>query len=92
MLKKVAPNGIDIYFENRVFVISKTVLQQINLGAKIPLIRLIIQCKSISLPTVPNLLPLLIKRALIKFFLVSNYQHCFFNLSVTLVNGCSQVN
>ncbi|MBD2495866.1 zinc-binding dehydrogenase [Nostoc sp. FACHB-280] len=74
-LKAAAPNGIDIYFDNTAGVILETVLQQINLGARIPLVGLISEYNATSPPHGPNLRPLLIKRALIKGFLVRDYQH-----------------
>lgn len=76
-LKEAAPNGIDVYFDNTAGVILETVLQQINLGARIVLVGLISQYNATSVPPGPNLLPLLIKRALIKGFLVGDYQHLF---------------
>ncbi|OKH46240.1 NADP-dependent oxidoreductase [Calothrix sp. HK-06] len=74
-LKEAAPNGIDVYFDNTAGVILETVLQQINLGARIPLVGLISEYNAVSPPPGPNLLALLINRALIKGFLVSDYQH-----------------
>jgi NADPH-dependent curcumin reductase CurA len=74
-LKEAAPNGIDVYFDNTAGVILETVLQQINLGARIALVGLISQYNAISPPPGPNLRPLLIKRALIKGFLVRDYRH-----------------
>jgi NADPH-dependent curcumin reductase CurA len=50
------------------------VLQQINLGARIPLVGLISQYNA-ETPPGPNLMPLLVKRALIKGFIVVDYQH-----------------
>ncbi|MEH2071034.1 MAG: NADP-dependent oxidoreductase [Nostoc sp.] len=76
-LKEAAPNGIDIYFDNTAGEILETVLQQINLGARIALVGLISEYNATSPPPGPNLRPLLIKRALIKGFLVSDYQHRF---------------
>ncbi|MEH1968304.1 MULTISPECIES: NADP-dependent oxidoreductase [unclassified Nostoc] len=76
-LKEAAPNGIDVYYDNTAGVILETVLQQINLGARIPLVGLISEYNAISTPPGPNLRPLLIKRALIKGFLVGDYQHRF---------------
>ena len=76
-LKEAAPNGIDVYYDNTAGVILETVLQQINLGARIPLVGLISEYNATSTPSGPNLMPLLIKRALIKGFLVSDYQHRF---------------
>ncbi|BAY72161.1 NADP-dependent oxidoreductase [Anabaena sp. FACHB-709] len=76
-LKEAAPDGIDVYFDNTAGEILEAVLQQINLGARIPLVGLISQYNASSPPPGPNLLPLLIKRALIKGFLVSDYQYRF---------------
>ena len=76
-LKAAAPNGIDVYYDNTAGVILETVLQQINLGARIPLVGLISEYNATSTPPGPNLMPLLIKRALIKGFLVSDSQHQF---------------
>lgn len=76
-LQEAAPNGIDVYFDNTAGAILETVLQQINLGARIALVGLISQYNATSPPPGPNLLPLLIKRALIKGFLVGDYQHRF---------------
>ncbi|WP_375505635.1 NADP-dependent oxidoreductase [uncultured Nostoc sp.] len=76
-LKEAAPNGIDVYYDNTAGVILETVLQQINLGARIPLVGLISEYNATSTPPGPNLRPLLIKRALIKGFLVGDYQHRF---------------
>ncbi|QDL09275.1 NADP-dependent oxidoreductase [Brasilonema octagenarum UFV-E1] len=74
-LKDACPNGIDIYFDNTAGAILEAVLQQINLGARIPLVGLISQYNAENPPPGPNLMPLLIKRALIKGFLVLDYQH-----------------
>jgi NADPH-dependent curcumin reductase CurA len=74
-LKAAAPNGIDIYFDNTAGEILETVLQQINLGARIPLVGLISEYNATSPLPGPNLRPLLIKRATIKGFLVSDYQN-----------------
>jgi hypothetical protein len=74
-LKTACPNGIDVYFDNTAGPILEAVLQQINLGARIPLVGLISQYNAENPPPGPNLMPLLVKRALIKGFLVSDYQH-----------------
>jgi hypothetical protein len=73
-LKAACPNGIDVYFDNTAGAILEAVLQQINLGARIPLVGLISQYNAENPPAGPNLMPLLVKRALIKGFLVSDYQ------------------
>ncbi len=72
-LKAACPNGIDVYYDNTAGPILEAVLQQINLGARIPLVGLISQYNAESLPPGPNLMPLLVKRALIKGFLVGDY-------------------
>ncbi|MEH2055291.1 MAG: NADP-dependent oxidoreductase [Nostoc sp.] len=80
-LKEAAPNGIDVYYDNTAGVILEAVLQQINLGARIPLVGLISEYNATSTPPGPNLRPLLVKRALIKGFLVGDYQHRFHDFS-----------
>jgi NADPH-dependent curcumin reductase len=74
-LKAACPNGIDVYFDNTAGPILEAVLQQINLRARIPLVGLISQYNAENSPPGPNLMPLLVKRALIKGFLVGDYQH-----------------
>ncbi|PSB40075.1 NADP-dependent oxidoreductase [filamentous cyanobacterium Phorm 46] len=73
-LKAACPNGIDIYVDHTAGPILEAVLQQINLGARIPLVGLISQYNAETPPPGPNLMPLLVKRALIKGFLVGDYQ------------------
>lgn len=73
-LQAACPNGIDIYVDHTAGPILEAVLQQINLGARIPLVGLISQYNAKTLPPGPNLMPLLINRALIKGFLVGDYQ------------------
>lgn len=73
-LKAACPNGIDIYVDHTAGPILEAVLQQINLGARIPLVGLISQYNAETLPPGPNLMPLLVKRALIQGFLVGDYQ------------------
>lgn len=73
-LKAACPNGIDVYVDHTAGPILEAVLQQINLGARIPLVGLISQYNAEKLPTGPNLMPLLVKRALIEGFLVGDYQ------------------
>ena len=53
---------------------AEAVLRQINLGARIPLVGLISQYNATGSPPGPNLMPLLVKRALIQGFLVSDYE------------------
>ncbi|MEG5137145.1 MULTISPECIES: NADP-dependent oxidoreductase [unclassified Microcoleus] len=73
-LKAACPHGIDIYVDHTAGPILEAVLQQINLGARIPLVGLISQYNAETPPPGPNLMPLLVKRALIKGFLVGDYQ------------------
>ncbi len=73
-LKAACPDGIDIYVDHTAGPILEAVLQQINLGARIPLVGLISQYNSENPPPGPNLMPLLVKRALIQGFLVGDYQ------------------
>lgn len=73
-LKTACPDGIDVYFDNTAGPILEAVLQHINLGARIPLVGLISQYNAENSPPGPNLMPLLVKRALIKGFLVTDYQ------------------
>jgi len=73
-LKAACPKGIDVYVDHTAGPILEAVLQQINLGARIPLVGLISQYNAEKLPPGPNLMPLLVKRALIKGFLVGDYQ------------------
>jgi len=73
-LKAACPNGIDVYVDHTAGAILEAVLQHINLGARIPLVGLISQYNAERLPPGPNLMPLLVKRALIKGFLVGDYQ------------------
>jgi NADPH-dependent curcumin reductase len=73
-LKTACPDGIDVYVDHTAGAILDAVLQHINLGARIPLVGLISQYNAETLPPGPNLMPLLVKRALIQGFLVGDYQ------------------
>jgi NADPH-dependent curcumin reductase len=85
-LKVACPKGIDIYFDNTGGSILEAVMHNINLGARIPLVGMISQYNAESPPDGPNLMPLLNKRALIKGFLVGDYQH----RQLEFVNDVSQ--
>ena len=76
-LGTACPDGIDVYYDNTAGPILEAVLQQINLGARIPLVGLISQYNATEMPPGLNLMPLLVKRALIKGFLVGDYQNRF---------------
>ena len=73
-LKQHCPNGIDVYFENVGGEILDAVLARINLHARIPLCGLISQYNAAQpVPGPYNLAQLIIKRARLEGFLVSDY-------------------
>jgi NADPH-dependent curcumin reductase CurA len=73
-LKRHCPDGIDIYFENVGGKILDTVLGQINVGARIPLCRLISQYNATGPGTGPyRFANLITKRATIQGFVVFDY-------------------
>lgn len=74
-LRRECPDGIDVYYDNVAGPILEAVLRCINIGARIPLVGLISQYNALEPPPGPNLLPLLVKRAMIKGFLVSDHLH-----------------
>src|SRR5919206_230700 len=69
------PGQIDVYFDNVAGPVLAAVLRHINLGARIPLVGLISQYNAPAPPPGPNLMPLLVKRALIQGFLVGDHPH-----------------
>ncbi|MFZ1058016.1 MAG: NADP-dependent oxidoreductase, partial [Candidatus Rokuibacteriota bacterium] len=72
-LEKACPRGIDIYFENVGGGVLAAVLRLINRNARIPLCGLISEYNAATPPPGPNLRPLLVNRALIKGFIVSDH-------------------
>jgi NADPH-dependent curcumin reductase CurA len=72
-LKQACPNGIDVYYDNVGGTVLAEVLRLINRGARIPLVGHIAQYNATEPPPGPNLIPLLIKRALIQGFIVSDH-------------------
>lgn len=73
-LKRACPNGIDVHFENVGGAILDAVLAQINIGARISLCGMISQYNATEPVAGPrNLIMLVIKRARIQGFLVSDY-------------------
>jgi NADPH-dependent curcumin reductase CurA len=72
-LKDACPKGIDIYFDNVGGDVLKAVLKLINQNARIPLCGIISQYNATELPPGPNLAPILVNRALIKGFIVSDH-------------------
>jgi NADPH-dependent curcumin reductase CurA len=73
-LKRACPNGIDVDFENVGGEILDAVLAQMNIGARISLCGMISQYNAIErVPGPYNLVMLVVKRARIQGFLVSDY-------------------
>ena len=72
-LKDACPGGIDVYYDNVGGLVLEAVLRRINRGARISLVGLISQYNAGEPPPGPNLMPLLIKRALIQGFIVSDH-------------------
>ena len=72
-LKAACPNGVDIYFENVGGKIFEAILRVLNDFARIPLCGLISEYNATANTPGPNLRPLLVHRALIKGFIVSDH-------------------
>jgi NADPH-dependent curcumin reductase CurA len=73
-LKRACPNGIDVDFENVGGEILDAVLAQINIGARISLCGMISQYNATEpVPGPYNLVMLVVKRARIQGFLVTDY-------------------
>lgn len=73
-LSAACPEGIDVYFDNTAGPVLEAVLRHLRLHARIPLVGLIDQYNATEVPKGPNLAPLLVNRALIRGFLVSDYE------------------
>jgi NADPH-dependent curcumin reductase CurA len=72
-LGAACPNGADIYFENVGGKVFAAALRVINRGARIPLCGMIADYNATSDPGGPHLRPLLVQRAMIKGFIVSDH-------------------
>jgi hypothetical protein len=72
-LKQACPSGIDVYFDNVGGDTLKAVLRLINMNARIPLCGMISEYNALDPPPGPNLRPLLVNRALIQGFIVSDH-------------------
>jgi NADPH-dependent curcumin reductase CurA len=72
-LKAACPNGVDVYFENVGGRIFEAILRVLNDFARIPLCGLISEYNATANTPGPNLRPLLVHRALIKGFIVSDH-------------------
>jgi NADPH-dependent curcumin reductase CurA len=72
-LKAACPDGVDIYFENVGGAVFAAILRVINRGARIPLCGIISEYNATGNPAGPNLRPLLVNRAMMKGFIVSDH-------------------
>jgi NADPH-dependent curcumin reductase len=72
-LKAACPNGVDVYFDNVGGEIFAAILRVLNDFARIPLCGLISEYNATANTPGPNLRPLLVHRALIKGFIVSDH-------------------
>ena len=72
-LRAACPDGVDIYFENVGGAVFAGVLRVINKGARIPLCGLIAEYNATTSASGPNLRPLLVQRATITGFIVSDH-------------------
>ena len=72
-LATACPSGIDVYFENVGGAVLAAVLRILNVNARIPLCGLISDYNATQTPAGPNLRPLLVKRAMMKGFIVSDH-------------------
>ncbi len=72
-LASACARGIDVYFDNVGGRVLGAVLRLINQGARIPLCGTIADYNATEPPPGPNLRPLLVKRAMIKGFIVSDH-------------------
>jgi NADPH-dependent curcumin reductase CurA len=72
-LRQACPAGIDVYFDNVGGSVLEAVLGSINAGARIPLCGLISEYNATEPPRGPNLRPILVNRALVKGFIISDH-------------------
>lgn len=72
-LRAACPKGIDIYFENVGGAVQAAVLPQLNDFARVPLCGLISQYNEMQMSPGPDWRLLLVKRALVKGFIVSDH-------------------
>src|SRR5262249_52090168 len=63
----------DVYFENVGGAVLAAVLRVLNRGARIPLCGLIADYNVSEKPSGPNWLPLLVTRAMVKGFIISDH-------------------
>jgi NADPH-dependent curcumin reductase CurA len=76
-LRAACPKGIDVYFENVGGALFNAVLRNLNTFARIPLCGMISEYNITGNPSGPNLRPLLVHRAMIRGFIVSDHYDRF---------------
>lgn len=76
-LKAACPRGIDVDFENVGGAVFAAVLRLLNRGARIPLCGVISEYNGTGAAGVPSLLPLLVSRAMIQAFIISDHPDRF---------------
>jgi NADPH-dependent curcumin reductase CurA len=76
-LRAACPGGIDVYFENVGGAVFAAVLRVLNLCARIPLCGIISEYNATGDPPGPSLLPLLVHRAMIRGFIISDHADRF---------------
>jgi NADPH-dependent curcumin reductase CurA len=76
-LREACPDRIDVYFENVGGAVQAAVFRVLNRGARIPLCGLIAEYNATENPGGPNLRPLLVQRAMIRGFIVSDHYDRF---------------
>jgi len=72
-LRAACPGGVDIYFENVGGAVLAAAMRLLNVNARIPLCGMISEYNATEPVPGPSLRPLLVKRALIKGFIVSDH-------------------
>ena len=72
-LKLACPKGIDVYFDNVGGLVLDAVLRLINRDARIPICGLISEYNATEPPRGPNIRPILINRATMRGFIVSDH-------------------
>ena len=77
-LKEACPNGVDVYFDNVGGALSETIFRRLALGARVPICGQISQYNLAEPELAPrNLGFLIVFRARLEGFLVSDYAHRF---------------
>ena len=72
-LAAACPRGIDVYFENVGGAVQAAVFKLLNRNARIPLCGFIADYNATEAPRGPGLRPLLVSRAMMKGFIVSDH-------------------